>query len=55
MNGTFMATYLIKGPLNTVAGVASNICEGPAQSTQAVVGSVASPVHQMLLSLFSYC
>lgn len=50
----FVAPYLIEGALNTVAGVAPNVCEGPAQSTQAVVGSVASPVHQMLPSLFPY-
>lgn len=52
---TLLATYLIEGALNALAGVASNISECPAESTQAVVGFVASPIHQMCIRLFAYC
>lgn len=38
-----------------MAGVAANVGEGPAQRPQAVVGSVASPVHQVLPSLLPDC
>lgn len=48
------ASYLVERSLHTFAGVVGHILEGPAQSAQTVVGSVARPVHQVGVGLLSH-
>lgn len=49
-----LASYLVERSLHTFAGVVGHVLEGPAQSAQTVVGSVARPVHQVGVGLLSY-
>lgn len=47
-------SYLVERALHTVAGVGCGVLERPAQGAQAVVRSVAHPVHQVGGGLLSY-
>lgn len=48
-------SYLIEGALHAAAGVRCHVLQSSAQSTQAVVWSVACSVHQVWVGFLPYC
>lgn len=49
-----LASYLVERALDAVAGVGCHVLQSPAEGTQAVVGMVSCPIHQLGGRLFTH-